>query len=460
VIYNKSYFKAFIGDKSFYKTALIIMVPVVFQELISTLFAAVNNVMVGQLSELSISAISVANRPALIFYGLFFGITGAASLMLSQYYGAKQYHQCQGIFILALGTGIVLALFFSAFLYFFPGYVMHIFVSDKSTVAIGVEYLQIIAFSYLPVAVTTTCLFSMRALGNTKQPMFVSMLTVVLNAVLNYIFIFGHLGMPKMGIQGAAWGTLLSRIIEMIIYLMIITQKKTVFSLRIRSVKELGKPILKSYIEKAIPLTINEILWTVGMAIFFWTYAQIDEGSLPAYAISDIIIQIGSSVSMGIASVVSFIIGVNLGAGEFHEAKENMKKLFALSLFVAMASIMFIFILIPWLPGVFNVAPDLESLTKKLAMLGAIFVIPNTLYGACFFCLRTGGDTRTAALLDSGYMWILPVPVAILISLFGKGHMGLLETLFIIQILTNAKLILAIRAVRKGKWIKNITLLG
>jgi Na+-driven multidrug efflux pump len=109
------------------------------------------------------------------------------------------------------------------------------------------------------------------------------------------------------------------------------------------------------------------------------------------------------------------------------------------------------------LPGVFNVATSMQQLAKQLSWLGAAFYLPNAVYGFCFFLLRAGGDTKNAALLDSGYMWVLPVPVAILMGLFGQGRISVILAMLIVQLLMNAKVVIAMIVVRKGKWIRNIT---
>ena len=162
--------RPYIGSRAFYKSALAVMIPVTIQQLINNLFNMVDNLMVGSLdvNGLAMSSVTVANRPFMIFFGLFFGMTGAAGLMISQYYGAGDRKTCQGLFSLQLIIGLVASLIFGAVLALFPESIMRIFVTDPHTIELGVSYLRIIWLSYIPVAISNTCIFSLRSLGQNR----------------------------------------------------------------------------------------------------------------------------------------------------------------------------------------------------------------------------------------------------------------------------------------------------
>ncbi len=458
--FSRAYLGTFIGSKSFYKGALAVMIPVVLQQLINTLFNVVDTVMVGSLGELTMSAVAVANKPGMIYNGCFFGLTGAGGLMLSQYFGAKDYKQCQSLFSLQFIIGLFFAILYFVVLRFFPEWVMGIYVKDPSTIAIGVSFLRIISFSFLPAAVTTTCIFSMRSLGYNKTPMVISMSALLMNALFNYAFIYGKLGFPAMGVTGSALGTLVSRTVEMCIYLIVLITRRSFFSLRLDSLFHIRLGVLKSFIRRAIPLTVNELLWSTGNNVFFWAYARLDEPSIPAMVIADQAFLVGFVLSTGVSSAVSVLIGTEMGAGEFVRARKTCKQLFSLVCLIALSSA-FVGILCSFvMPYIIPVKQELRSLSTQLTMLYSLFYPINCVYAFCFFCLRAGGDTKNAALLDSVYMWLLPVPVCIAMATFGAGKIALPLAVITVQFLMNAKIILALRIVKRGKWIRNITLEG
>ncbi len=452
--------RPFLGTKAFYASALSVMIPVTIQQLINNLFNAVDNLMVGSLdvNGLAMSAVTVANKPYIIFFGVFFGIMGAGGLMLSQYFGANDQKTCQGIFSLQMLLGLLNALLFTVVLFFFPRQIMSIFVKDERTVAMGIQYLKVVAFSYFPVAVSSTCIFSLRSLGKNRISMVVSLATMGMNAAWNYILMFGKLGFPALGVEGAAWGTVIARVFEMAFYLVLLLRKRMYFSMDLLAFQKLDRKVFRSFRNKAVPLVFNEILWTVGMNVFFWSYARINEAAVPAIVISELCTQIAAVMAMGTSSAVSVLIGTELGANELEKAKENCKKLFTLVVGIGLGCALLNIALGIVLPYAFPLSKELRGIATQLTCLIALFAPLNFMYGYCFYCLRAGGDTRNAALLDSGYMWAVPVPASLLIALFLPHWMPLFWAVLVVQVLMNAKIVLALRIVRKGKWIRNITL--
>ena len=427
---------------------MLVMIPVIIQQLINTLFNMVDNVMVGSLNGISMSAVTVANKPYLIYSGVFFGVTGAGGLMISQFYGAKRYDQCQRLFSLEFLICFTASVICCLALYCFPETIMRLFVQDAQTIALGVEYLQVICFSYVPVAVSNTCMFSMRSLGRNKMPMVASMLTMALNALFNYGFIFGNFGLPAMGVRGAALGTLLARLCEMFFYLFVLLRCKAFFSMDFLAALRLPRNTLKSFVKRALPLTGNELLWTLGLNIFFWCYARLDEPALPAITISEQVMNIGMVLSVGMASAISVMVGTALGANELQKAKQHAKYLFSMVCVIALTCAGITLIAAQFLPRVFNVSAELRGLSTLLTCIYALFFLPNCIYSACFFCLRAGGDTKHAMLLDSIYMWLIPIPFCLAAGIWGVGKIPLLTAFILIQILSNSKSIPAAIVVR------------
>ncbi len=452
--------RPFIGSRAFYKSALAVMIPVTIQQLINNLFNMVDNLMVGSLdvNGLAMSAVTVANRPFMIFFGLFFGMTGAVGLMISQYYGAEDHKTCQGLFSLQLLIGLVASLLFGLVLASFPETVMRIFVSDPYTIELGVSYLRIIWLSYIPVSISSTCIFSLRSLGQNRVSMAVSMAAMAVNAVCNYVLIFGKLGFPAMGVAGAAIGTLISRLVEMIFYLWLLFGKKTIFRFSFADCRLLSRAQLHAFVMKALPLIANEILWTCGMNIYFWSYARISEPSLPAVTIGEQLSQIASVMAMGTSSAVSVLIGTELGANRLERAKSNCKQLLTLVVCIGVVCALLCSVLGAVLPYAYQVTPELRTLATRITITMGLFAPFNFVYSFCFYCMRAGGDTRNAMLLDSGYMWLVPVPAALLMALLFPGKMPISTAVFVVQFLMNAKVVIALRTLRKGKWVRNITI--
>lgn len=457
---SRAYLKTFLGPRGFYTGALAVMVPVVIQQMINTLFNVVDTAMVSALHENVMAAVTVANKTAMIYNGCFFGVTGAGGLMLSQYYGAKDHSQCQSIFSLEMCLGFAFSLAYFALLRFFPDWLMGIYVQDAETIDIGASYLKIVSFSYLPAAVSATCIFSMRALGRNKTPMAISLSSLCMNALFNYVLIFGKLGFPALGVKGAALGTLLSRTVEMAIYLAVLHRRRAFFSLKLNAVLAIRKGVLKSYFRRMVPLTANELMWSTGLNVFFWAYARLEEASLPAIAVADQAFMVGFVLSTGVSSAVSVLIGTELGAGNLQAAKQKCKQLFSLVCLIALTCCAVGFLSAFVMPYIIAVKAGLRPLATRLTMVYSLFFPINCVYAFCFFCLRAGGDTKNATRLDSGYMWALPVPLSLALALFGAGRVTLMTAVFLVQLAMNLKISPALMILKKGGWLRNITLEG
>ncbi len=448
----------YVGDRAFYKCALVVMIPVVLQQLVNALFNFVDNVMVASIDELSMSAVTVANKPAMIYYGLFFGFTGAASLLLSQYYGAKKVEVCQRIFSVEMLIGLGISSAFAMVMGLCSEWIMGLFIQDAYTISVGVEYLRLAAWAFLPAAVSSVCIFSLRALGINLLPMVVSILAIASNAFFNWVFIFGKFGFPVMGVRGAALGTLLGRLLEMTIYIAVLLSRKTPYSLRLTQAFRIGKPLMRDYLRKALPLTINEVLWSSGLLIFFKVYARINETALPALNVADQVFNIAFVLFMGMSSAVSVMVGKQLGAGEFAQAKQSAKRLYGLGLMITLVCVCVALGVAQLVGDLFpKLSPQQIPLAKQLIWLLAIFFPFGALYGLSFFLLRAGGDTRNAMLLDSGYMWVLPVPAALIMGFFLADKIDIRLAMFIVQVLMNLKIVWALRIVKRGTWLRNLT---
>jgi len=452
--------RPFIGTQEFYRGALAVMLPVTVQQLINNMFNMVDTLMVGSLDiqGLAMSAVSVANKPIVIFNGFIFGLAGAGGLMISQYFGAHNRKVCISLFWTEMLLAILNAAVFFALLFFIPERIMRIFVTDAQTVALGVQYMRIISFSYFPAAISSVCIFSMRSLGQNRMSMLVSLGSMAVNALCNYLLIFGTFGFPRLGVAGAAWATLLARLFEMAFYLTLLLRRRMYFAFEPSACLRLERGIRRSFGNKAVPLIVNELLYSVGLNIFFWCYARLDESALPALTIAELCYQISAVIITGNSSAVSVLIGASLGAGELDKARENSKKLLSLTVCIGFASTALCCVLAFVLPQLYHISDTLRATATRITCIMAVFAPISFIYAFCFFCLRAGGDTRNAMLLDSGYMWAVAVPACVLMGVLLPGKLSMMYAVLIVQVLMNAKIFFALHILRKGHWVRNITL--
>jgi len=452
--------KPYLGSRSFYRGALAVMLPVTVQQLINNLFNMIDNLMVGSLDiqGLAMTAVTVANKPVLVYNGLVFGMVGAGGLLISQYFGSRDRRTCMGLFWLMMTLTVLTASLFFALLFFIPEQIMRIFVTDPTTIALGIDYLRLASFSYLPAAVSSVCIFSLRSLGQNRTSMMVSLCSMGVNALCNYLLIFGMLGFPQLGVRGAALGTLIARLFEMSVYAWLLLSHRMYFRFECGCMLHLKRNARRQFTSKAIPLIINEVLYSIGFNIFFWYYARLDEVALPALTIAELCYQISMVTIMGNSSAVSVLIGKALGAGELDKARDHCKKLLTLTVGISLISVLLSAGLAFLMPQLYAISDALKATATRITLIMAAFTPFRFVYIFCFFCLRAGGDTRSAVLLDSGFLWLVPIPFCLVMALAFPTSLSMPMAVLMVQLLMNARIVPALRELAKGRWVRNITL--
>ena len=194
-------------ERTFYKMLVTIGLPVALQNLISTSVNLMDTLMVGRLGESALSATSIANQIFFFYSIVIFGITSAAVILCSQYWGNNQIGAIRKVLTLSLWLAASAGTVFVALLLLIPEQLMALFTPDATVVQLGVGYLRIIAVAYLLYGLTTTCLMVLRSVEDVKVAMCIYSLSVVVNVFFNYMFIFGKFGAPAFGVAGAAMGT-------------------------------------------------------------------------------------------------------------------------------------------------------------------------------------------------------------------------------------------------------------
>lgn len=449
----------FFGPRSFYREAVLVMLPVMLQQMANSLFNFIDNLMVGLVDAPTLAGVSVANRVFLIFNGLFWGLTGTGAALIAQFYGADDREECDRIFLLQILAGLFIGAVFTGLLTFFPREILTFFIKDPVTIGHGLAYTDLIRFSYLPAAFTMVCLFSLRAIGHNHMPLITGSVAMLINVFLNWVLIFGNLGAPAMGARGAALATLIARLLEASSYLVWIGAGKTLFSWQFRLLGQLKARVALMALRKVVPLTANEFLYTSGLSVMFWSYSQINESAIPALVISEQATQLLLVVFGGMGTGVSILVGTRLGAGQFDQARLNARLLLVFLGLVAIGVTIIALVLSPFVPRLFAVPDAMRHLATQLIMIQAIFVTPWIMHAVIFFSLRAGGAMRSALMVDAVYMWLMPIPAAIGMALWRPPFLvqNLVVVFLIVQFLFQLHLLPAWLVFRRGTWVKNLT---
>jgi len=449
-------YKQFIGNKTFYKTLITVALPLVLQQLITTSVQLVDNVMVGKLGEQAIASVSVVNQLYFIVILVTFGAMGGAGIFSAQYFGSKDYEKLKQTFRFKLIIGFLVALLSFVLFSLFGRTLISLFTSNEITINGGIDYLNIVKWSAFFWIISVAISNTFRETGITKPLLWISIVAIITNTLLNFILIFGMFGFPELGIIGAAIATLIARVLEFLLTVILLNKKGNLFKTKIFKVFKIEKKLLSSIVIMAIPLTLNEALWSSGQTMFLHAYSTRGDHALAAMNITGAISQLVFVTFGGIATAVAVMVGNTLGKNELEEAKDNAKKLIAFSVFIAIFAGFALFILSFFILNIY----DVEIATKDIASfnirVNALFIPIYSFNVALFFILRAGGDTKSTFLMDALYMWILPVPVAIMLAYLTNLEVTLM--FLIIQSLEIPKMVFGLSRYKKGYWIKNLAI--
>ncbi len=447
--------KKFIGDKAFYKETISIALPIMVQQFITSFVNLIDNIMIGSIGGIALTAVTVSNRFYLIFNSTLFGACGAAGIYIAQYFGAKEKKRCQEVFNLSLLVVLLLGGIFTLVLFIMPESIVRLFSNTPEIVEESMNYIQYARYTYFPYGISFACILALRSVGINTVQLKVGSLAVLINTVLNYCLIFGNFGFPEMGIQGAAIATVVARVVEAIVYLVIIYRKRHFFSLDLKGIIKPNIDLVVSMARKGLPLTINEILFSLGLAMVFKSYMRSDEYLVAAIAVVDTVTNIMFIIFAGLSSAVSIMVGKRLGAGMLDDAKDNASKLIFFGLCVAIVFGTICAIAAAYIPMFYNVDAEIRQTITILLRVKSFMIIFYVVNVCVFFVLRAGGDTVSTLLLDAGFLWLGAVLVSTVLSIYTT--LPLVMLYIIVESLDIIKLFVAVHFFKKGKWIKNIT---
>lgn len=441
--------------KTFYKTYAKIVIPLMFQGMITKFVSMVDNLMIGQLGDTAIAAVVMGNKILDILMFTIFGVSAAVSVFIAQYYGAKDHQKQQEVFRVGLLMSVVVLLAAGMVLLVFPKTIMNYFVPDERIQKIVLNYITLLFIGYFPFVISINYSTALKVIGQVKIPLFASICGVVINTMGNYIFIFGHFGLPAMSIQGAAIATVVSRFIEFAILISFTKRHQLAFDTKLLRIFHVSNPLLKEIFMRSFPLMINEILWSFGQATILKTYGLRGNEVLAALAITETTSSIFFAFSHGIAGVTPIFISQLLGAKQFKEAYHNALRMLKSTIVGAIILGIMMFTMSFIIPNIYQVSTVSHEIATRTIQLGAIFFVVYLTNTQCYFILRSGGDMRSTLIVDGLYMWTITIPIISAIAYL--TNLPIMPMYIIGQCCDVGKMIVSLTMLCKKKWLKNIT---
>ena len=454
-------FKKYFGDMGFWRIALKLAFPVAMQNLLTSSFILVDTIMVGQLGDLSLSAVGMAGQFGWFLNMITFGMCSGAAVFISQYWGAKDTAGIRRTYgIAVVSVCLISALFFVIGL-LFPEGVVRIFNREPDVVEAGAAYLRIACWSYLATGVNMVFCIVLRSTENVKLLMYVSLVTTVLNAFMDYGLIFGAFGMPEMGIRGAALATVISAWAGPVLILAVSAIQRNMLISPIKELFGFNKRSIAEYYEKATPVIINETLWGLGTLLFSVIFANLGYQYYAAVTIFRTFDNIAFVFFIGLCNASSIMVGKNVGAGHIKRAVEDSRRFV---LFVSLCSVLTGVLIIIFrfqLASVFNLSGSITQETLKLTaslllVYGIELPMRNLPYILIVGTFRPGGDTKIGMKLDLLSLWLCSVPLTTLAAfVFKLPFIAVFAIMYVAE--DYLKAILCVKYYFTYNWLRPVT---
>ena len=415
----------------------------------------IDTLMITKVSEEALAAVGLANQMYFLISLFYFGVSSGAAIFVAQYWGAKQIEKLHRTMGIALSIGLIGA-FVSAFVsLFFPTLIMNVFTQDSIVVAYGIDYLRIVSVSYLMTALVMIYSASLRSTGDSKTPMYITMISLIVNVILNYGLILGNFGLPRLEVKGAAIATLIARTLEMFILLFIIYRRKSAIAAPLKTLFSFSFEEVKSYLVTCFPVILNEIFWSLGMVFYKIAFARLGTTVIASVNVSQSIEHLFFVVLIGVSNAAAIIIGNKIGENDIPLAQKYASTLIRLVIVVGIFMGIGLFTLAPIIPRLFTLSDYVYEITvlslRSMALLIPIKAVTMLIVVGI---LRSGGDTKFSMIVELTGVWGIGVPLAFIGALVFKLPIYYLYLLVGLEEFFKASI--GYYRIRSNKWITRL----
>ncbi len=442
---------------------LFIAVPIMVQNGITNFVSLLDNIMIGQVGTEQMSGAAIVNQLIFVYNLCMFGGVSGAGIFTAQYFGQGNEEGVRQtmrfkFWMAAAVTGLTIVIFMTGGTFLISAYLKGDGSSADAAAALmyGKQYLNLMLLGLPAFAVVQIYASTLRECGQTILPMKAGIAAVFVNLVFNYLLIYGKMGLPQLGVRGAAIATVLSRYVEMLIIMYRVHKDADTYSFipGLYRTMMLPKELVAKIILKGSPLLFNETLWAAGMAMLTQCYSIRGLNVVAGLNVANTINNVFNIVFIAMGDSVAIIVGQLLGAGKMEEARDTDNKLIAFSVFSCTCMAALMFLLAPLFPGLYKINDEARELAKYFIMATAVFMPQNAFLHAAYFTLRSGGQTVITFLFDSVFIWCVSVVIAFTLSRFTA--LPVLGVYVMVQLGDLLKCLIGFILVRKGIWMQNI----
>jgi putative MATE family efflux protein len=447
-----------IKERSFYVTLTKIALPLAMQNLITYGIGLADNFMVGSLGDLSLSGVFLSNQILWLLFMLCAGLGAAMVVLAAQYLGKKDVKNAKIVIAITLKIALGVGAAATVLVFFFPAQILNLFTQDQGVIAEGRRYIGIVCFSYVFFSLNSVLLASMRCVQNTKIGFLSSLTGFFVNVFLNWVLIFGHLGMPALGVSGAAIATLIARIAEFGVTFCHVRFVDTHLLLRVWDLALRNREILSDFFRYGLPVIMGDIIWGIAGSTQVAILGRLGTEVLAANTIAANLLQFFSVLVYGIANASGVIIGRTVGSGNYQRVKDYAKTLQLIFLAFGLFTGLLVFFTrdLVLAFGFPNISAAAHGYAQQFLIVFSITIV-GTSYQMSVLTgiVRAGGATSFVLINDLIHVWIIVIPSALLSAfVFHFPPVVVFACLKSDQVL---KCIVAVIKLNRWNWMRKLT---
>lgn len=439
----------------FLRHIAIIAVPVALQNLLTTTGSMVDTIMLATLGEKAVGAVGLCAQFSSLMFAGYWGFVGGGMLFFSQYWGAKDDDGITRSYGLTLLFMMSVGLLFACLALFVPEFVMRVYTDKPEIQKIGVSYLRIVGLAY-PLQVLAMAMSALlRSIEQVRIPLYGGIASVIANCFFNYLFIFGKFGLPRMGAAGAAIGTVMAGIVNLLVLVGFILYKKIPYVLEISRHFRWSRASVKKYLEKCFPIICNEVLIGVGNMLVNVVLGRQTEQAIAAVAVFRTMEGLIIAFFSGFSNAASVLIGKEVGAGNHEAAFQRAKRLVYLcSGIIGVACLALILVHDPLLHAMGLSGESYRIGTAMLVIysVAALIRMGNWVQNDTY---RSAGDAAFGSVLEITFMYAMVLPFVYLSNFY--FHAPFLLVFAFCYVDEPIRYLIMQHHLYSGKWIRPVS---
>ena len=439
----------------FIRHIAIIAVPVALQNLLTTTGSMVDTMMLASLGEQTVGAVGLCAQFSSLMFSGYWGFVGGGMLFFSQYWGAKNDDGITRSFGLTLSFMMTVGIVFAFMALFMPEFIMNIYTDKPEIQQIGISYLQIVGFAYILQVVSMAVSALLRSIEQVKIPLYGGIASVIANCLFNYLLIFGKLGFPKMGVQGAALGTVLAGVVNLFILLLFILRNKIPYVLEFSRFFRWNREFIHQYLQKCFPIICNEVMIGVSNMMINIVLGHQSEKAIAAVAVFRTLEGLVIAFFSGFSNAATVLVGKEVGAGNHEVAFQRAKRLVYLCSALIGTACLGLFAVHDPLLHAMGLSGESYRIGTGMLIIYSVAAVIRMANWTQNDTYRSAGDAAFGTIMEIAFMYLMVLPCVYLANYVFNAPFLLVFALCYVD--EPIRYIIMQFHMYSGKWVKPVS---